>query len=85
MKRNMGKSKLEKPEIKSSPPYRPFLKRVKSEKEQLKENFASNVFSRTGLRWTECLRLFIGNRNFIRRYGHLFKSKLKNECFMIWG
>lgn len=82
MKRNMGKNKLEKTEIKSSPPYRLFLKRVKAEKKQLKKNFASNVFSRRDLRWTEHLHLLI--RNFIRRYGLLFKSKLKAECFMIW-
>lgn len=48
MKRNVGKSKLEKPEINSHPPYRTFLKRVKSQKEQLKENFVSNKFSPGG-------------------------------------
>lgn len=48
MKRNMVKSELEKPEIKSSPPYRPLLKAVKSGKEQLQENFASNKFSPEG-------------------------------------
>lgn len=85
MKRNIEKSKLETPEIKSSPLYRPFLERVKSEKEQLKENFANNVFSRRGWRWTERLHLFICYRNFIRKYGLLFKSKLKTECFMVSG
>lgn len=48
MKRNVGKSKLEKPEINSPPPYRTILKRVKSEKEQMKENFVSNEFSPEG-------------------------------------